>query len=118
MLPGQAPQRDILLEIMNQNLANMNGTMGTQDPKLMKWDRKNPIHGAYTTYTVMSGNGFRISGTTTIKARLQMEAHGKEMATTVSFGAAGGTTWPGTSVRRIATRTTQTTAATFSAFVS
>jgi len=92
-----------------------NGNSGSETHEV---DRKNPIHGAYTIYTVMSGNGFRIPGTKTIKARQLMEVHGKEMTPTVSFGAAGGTTRPGTSVRRIATRTMRTTAAIFSDFVS
>jgi len=55
--------QNISSEITDQNLVIMHGTPEIQTANHIQLVRKSPIHGGFSIFTVMSGNGYRISGT-------------------------------------------------------
>ena len=86
--------------------------------RLIRWDKKNLIHGVYMTCTAMCGNGVRIGIMTVTTGRLQTGAPGLRLrAVPVFCGAGRGAPPRAAAVPPTAPGAALTTAATSSAFV-
>src|SRR5574341_183653 len=91
----QEPLLNISLAMINQHLMIMHGIK-----RILKVNRilsagRSQTHGDCTTFSGMSGNGYRTNGMITITTHPQMAVHGKaEMPPAGSAGAAAGTAQP------------------------